>query len=211
MERALSNAPDPPDGSRGPDPLLHARPRRTSSASDRRRPTDVSFARRMRKSRRTPVAPPRPLRELIAGLIPGYGPRQMTYDLRRLRRKGFIQRIPRSPRRQNKTGRYRGLKMTRPWTLQPPSGASRHQNHHRLGLRSRAGRCLVLVVLGFGRCCCGLRSLRRRILRRIQIAVSDQRPTRIPSRAAAAMCRRRTAASSDRGWRRGRRCPSRRR
>ncbi|MGZ6639592.1 MAG: hypothetical protein ACXVII_43045 [Solirubrobacteraceae bacterium] len=40
----------------------------------------------------------RSLRELIAGLIPGYGPRQMTYDLRRLRRKGFIQRIPRSQR-----------------------------------------------------------------------------------------------------------------
>jgi hypothetical protein len=28
----------------------------------------------------------RSLRALIAGLIPGYGPRQMTYDLRRLRR-----------------------------------------------------------------------------------------------------------------------------
>jgi len=38
------------------------------------------------------------LRELIAVLIPGYGPRQMTYDLRRLRRKRFIQRIPRSHR-----------------------------------------------------------------------------------------------------------------
>ncbi len=38
----------------------------------------------------------RTLRELIAGLIPAYGPRQMTYDLRRLRRKGFIQRIPRT-------------------------------------------------------------------------------------------------------------------
>jgi len=34
------------------------------------------------------------LRELIAGLIPGYTARQMTYDLRRLRRKHFIQRIP---------------------------------------------------------------------------------------------------------------------
>jgi len=34
------------------------------------------------------------LRELIAGLIPGYNARQMTYDLRRLRGKGFIQRIP---------------------------------------------------------------------------------------------------------------------
>ena len=40
----------------------------------------------------------RTLRELVAGLIPGYGARQMTYDLRRLRRKGFIQRIPRSQR-----------------------------------------------------------------------------------------------------------------
>jgi hypothetical protein len=40
----------------------------------------------------------RTLRELIAGLIPDYGPRQMTYDLRCLRRKGFIQRIPRSQR-----------------------------------------------------------------------------------------------------------------
>ncbi len=40
----------------------------------------------------------RSLRELIAGLIPGYTARQMTYDLRRLRRKGFIQRIPRTQR-----------------------------------------------------------------------------------------------------------------
>ena len=42
----------------------------------------------------------RSLRELIAGLIPGYTARQMTYDLRRLRRKGFIQRIPRTHRYQ---------------------------------------------------------------------------------------------------------------
>jgi hypothetical protein len=40
----------------------------------------------------------RSLREPIAGLIPGYSARQMTYDLRRLRRKGFIQRIPRTQR-----------------------------------------------------------------------------------------------------------------
>ncbi len=40
----------------------------------------------------------RSLRELIAGLIPGYTARQMTYDLRRLRRKGFIQRIPHTQR-----------------------------------------------------------------------------------------------------------------
>jgi hypothetical protein len=42
----------------------------------------------------------RTLRELIAGLIPDYTARQMTYDLRRLRRKGFIQRIPRTHRYQ---------------------------------------------------------------------------------------------------------------
>ena len=40
----------------------------------------------------------RSLRELVAGLIPGYSPRQMTYDLRRLRRKGLIRRLPRSQR-----------------------------------------------------------------------------------------------------------------
>jgi hypothetical protein len=40
----------------------------------------------------------RSLRELIAALIPGYSARQMTYDLRRLRRNGFIQRIPRTQR-----------------------------------------------------------------------------------------------------------------
>lgn len=40
----------------------------------------------------------RTLRELIAGLIPDYGPRQMTYDLRRLRRKGLIRRVPKSQR-----------------------------------------------------------------------------------------------------------------
>lgn len=33
-------------------------------------------------------------RELVAGLIPGYTARQMTYDLRRLRRKGLIRRAP---------------------------------------------------------------------------------------------------------------------
>jgi hypothetical protein len=38
------------------------------------------------------------LRQLVAGLIPGYSARQMTYDLRRLRRKGLIRRIPKSQR-----------------------------------------------------------------------------------------------------------------
>jgi hypothetical protein len=32
----------------------------------------------------------------VAGLIPGYTARQMTYDLRRLRRKGLIRRVPAS-------------------------------------------------------------------------------------------------------------------
>jgi hypothetical protein len=38
------------------------------------------------------------LRTLVAELIPGYSARQATYDLRRLRRKGLIQRIARSQR-----------------------------------------------------------------------------------------------------------------
>ena len=42
----------------------------------------------------------RSLRTLIAALLPGYSARQMTYDLRRLRRKGFIRRLPRSHRYQ---------------------------------------------------------------------------------------------------------------
>jgi hypothetical protein len=40
----------------------------------------------------------RSLRALVAGLIPGYSARQMTYDLRRLRRKGFLRRLPKSQR-----------------------------------------------------------------------------------------------------------------
>jgi len=42
----------------------------------------------------------RTLRPQIAELIDGYSPGQMTYDLRRLRRKGLIRRIPRSQRYQ---------------------------------------------------------------------------------------------------------------
>jgi hypothetical protein len=34
------------------------------------------------------------LRELVAGVIPKYTARQMTYDLRRLRRKGLLLRVP---------------------------------------------------------------------------------------------------------------------
>jgi hypothetical protein len=40
----------------------------------------------------------RSLRELVAGFLPGYTPRQMTYDLRRLRRNGFLVRIEHSNR-----------------------------------------------------------------------------------------------------------------
>jgi hypothetical protein len=40
----------------------------------------------------------RSLRALMTTTIPDYSPRQMTYDLRRLRRKGLIRRIPRSQR-----------------------------------------------------------------------------------------------------------------
>jgi hypothetical protein len=36
----------------------------------------------------------RSLRTLVADLIPGYNARQMTYDLRRLRRKGLLRRLP---------------------------------------------------------------------------------------------------------------------
>ena len=42
----------------------------------------------------------RTLRPQIAELIPGYSPGQMTYDLRRLRRKGLIRRTPRSQQYQ---------------------------------------------------------------------------------------------------------------
>ena len=40
----------------------------------------------------------RSLRELVARFLPGYTPRQMTYDLRRLRRNGFLLRIEGSNR-----------------------------------------------------------------------------------------------------------------
>src|SRR5207253_8429652 len=38
------------------------------------------------------------LHTLVATRLPGYTPRQMTYDLRRLRRNGFLVRIERSNR-----------------------------------------------------------------------------------------------------------------
>jgi hypothetical protein len=59
----------------------------------------------------------RSLRALVAGLIPGYGARQMTYDLRRLRRKGFIQRIPRTQRYElTREGRRLAVFFTKTYT-----------------------------------------------------------------------------------------------
>jgi hypothetical protein len=59
----------------------------------------------------------RSLRELIAALIPGYSARQMTYDLRRLRRKGLIQRIPRTQRYQlTREGRRLAVFFTKTYT-----------------------------------------------------------------------------------------------
>ena len=40
----------------------------------------------------------RTLRELITAIIPAYTRSQMTYDLRRLRRKGLIRRVPKTQR-----------------------------------------------------------------------------------------------------------------
>jgi hypothetical protein len=63
----------------------------------------------------------RSLRALIAGLIPGYGARQMTYDLRRLRRKGFIQRIPRTQRELTGEGRRLAVFFTKTHADPQPS------------------------------------------------------------------------------------------
>jgi hypothetical protein len=48
------------------------------------------------------------LRALVAGLVPGYGARQMTYDLRRLRLNGLIEPVP-GRRRYRITGEGRRM------------------------------------------------------------------------------------------------------
>ena len=59
----------------------------------------------------------RSLRELIAGVIPDYTARQMTYDQRRLRRKRFIQRIPRTQRYElTSEGRRLAVFLTKTYT-----------------------------------------------------------------------------------------------
>ena len=89
----------------------------------------------------------RSLRELIAGLIPGYSARQMTYDLRRLRRKGFIQRIPRTQRYElTREGRRLAVFFTKTYTriVNPtlaeldPALPTRSPPDHRLASSCRA-------------------------------------------------------------------------
>jgi hypothetical protein len=59
----------------------------------------------------------RSLRELMAGLIPGYSASQMTYDLRRLRAKGLIRRVPRSHRYElTEQGRRIAVFITKTYT-----------------------------------------------------------------------------------------------
>jgi hypothetical protein len=59
----------------------------------------------------------RSLRALVADLLPGYSARQMTYDLRRLRRKGLIERVPRSQRYQlTSEGRRLAVFFTKTYT-----------------------------------------------------------------------------------------------
>jgi hypothetical protein len=59
----------------------------------------------------------RSLRQLVAGFIPGYTARQMTYDLRRLRRKGLVRRVPRSQRYElTSEGRRTAVFLTKTYT-----------------------------------------------------------------------------------------------
>jgi hypothetical protein len=59
----------------------------------------------------------RSLRALVAELIPGYSARQMSYDLRRLRRKGLIHRIPRTQRYElTREGRRLAVFFTKTYT-----------------------------------------------------------------------------------------------
>jgi hypothetical protein len=59
----------------------------------------------------------RSLRELMADLIPDYSAGQMTYDLRRLRGKGLIRRVPRSHRYElTEQGRRTAVFFTKTYT-----------------------------------------------------------------------------------------------
>ena len=59
----------------------------------------------------------RSLRTLMTAAIPGYTARQMTYDLRRLRRKDLIRRIPRTQRYElTREGRRLAVFFTKTYT-----------------------------------------------------------------------------------------------
>jgi hypothetical protein len=59
----------------------------------------------------------RGLTGLVAALIPGYNSRQATYDLRRLRRKGLIRRVPRHHRYElTSEGRQTAIFFTKTYT-----------------------------------------------------------------------------------------------
>jgi hypothetical protein len=59
----------------------------------------------------------RSLRALVAGLVPGYTTGQMSYDLRRLRRKGFIRRMPGTQRHElTSEGRRLAVFFTKTYT-----------------------------------------------------------------------------------------------
>ena len=115
--QACACAPDP-DDARTRRPAVHPR-RPTRPRPALRRPARDGAARRALLPSRTcsTALTNRSLRELIAGLIPGYTPRQMTYDLRRLRRKGLIRRVPALP----------PLRAHRP---RPPDRRLLHQDLH---------------------------------------------------------------------------------
>ena len=80
------------------------------------------------------------LRELVAAVIPGYSAHQMTYDLRRLRRKDLIRRAPGSQRYElTDHGRRIAVFFTKTYTriLNPslatstPPSRTRSPNDHR--------------------------------------------------------------------------------
>lgn len=80
------------------------------------------------------------LRELMAALIPGYSARQMTYDSRRLRRKGLIRRVPASQRYElTDHGRRIAVFFTKTYTASsthrspnstPPCPTTSRNDHH---------------------------------------------------------------------------------
>jgi hypothetical protein len=85
----------------------------------------------------------RSLRELIAGLIPGYSARQATYDLRRARRKGLIERVPRSQRYElTDEGRRIAVFFTKTYTRIVNPGLAELDPHlpHQIAARSPLAR-----------------------------------------------------------------------